>query len=389
VRLNLGIVHIGFALTGIVTTLLGPLLPLLTVAWQLNDAQAGRLFIDQFVLSVTGATIAAKVVSRWGAARAVPAGMFMIAVGLLGLAAANTASAGMLGIAVYSIGLGFALPATNLLIVELASERQAASLNILNFCWTLGAVTAPVAIAAMLKPFGLRGFFLVVAFVSALIGAIELFAFPRVESVAPAVRNGKLASQLRLTFALLTAVFLFLYIGIENGFAGWVSAFSIRTQQTSESTTAIVQSSFWAALLFGRLLAPLILRVLRNGPMIIFGLALATIGIAISIASSSLPMLAGGVLICGFGLGPIFPTAIAVFTEWFGTGGAGSIVLGSCGLGGALVPWLVGIVSDRTDSLRLGLSVTLVCLALAALLHWRLTAVTESQPDRAASVPTL
>ena len=46
------IAYIGFALTGIVTTMLGPLLPALKVRWGLTDAQAGYLFAAQFAASV-------------------------------------------------------------------------------------------------------------------------------------------------------------------------------------------------------------------------------------------------------------------------------------------------------------------------------------------------
>ena len=385
VKKNLAIVHVGFALTGVVTTLLGPLLPLLLMAWHLNDAQGGRLFVTQFVVCVTGAVLAGRVVSRWGASRTVPPGMFMISVGLVLLGIAPNIQAGMLGIAIYSFGLGFALPATNLLISELEPERRAAALNILNFSWTLGAVLAPIVIAAMLKPFGLRGFLFLTAAVVLVIGGFEALMFPLPPTVSSEISNGKLAPQVRLWFALVTLAFMFLYIGIENGFSGWVSAFTIRTQQSSQFATALVQSSFWAALLLGRLLAPLALRFTRASALILYGMIVATAGILLAIASPKIALLEFGVLLCGFGLGPVFPTSIALFTEWYGTRGRGSpIVLALCGLGGAVVPWIVGVVSDRSQNLRLGIAVTLVCMAIAALLHWRLTAATESEPALAA-----
>jgi fucose permease len=140
-----------------------------------------------------------------------------------------------------------------------------------------------------------------------------------------------------------------------------------------------VQSSFWAALLLGRLAAPLILRIVREGSVILAGLGLAAVGIMTAIASSSLPVLAAGVVLSGFGLSAIFPTAIAIFAEWFGTAGAGSIVLGCCGFGGAVIPWLVGEVSTRSHSLRLGLAVPLTAVAAAALLYWAIAGVANNQ----------
>jgi len=41
--------QIAFLPTGILTTLLGPMLPILIVRWALNDTQAGNLFLVQFL----------------------------------------------------------------------------------------------------------------------------------------------------------------------------------------------------------------------------------------------------------------------------------------------------------------------------------------------------
>ena len=384
-NIKIGTIHLGFALTGIVTTMLGPILPLLATQWHLNDAQAGRLFLVQFIASPTGALIASKVLSRWGATWTVPIGMFFIAGGVATVGI-GTFPAAIVGIALYGIGLGFALPSTNLLVVELVSEGQAAALNILNFSWTLGALAGPFAIAAMLKPVGLRGFLFVLAALVLAIAVIEALAFPKGNVVSASTRHGKIAPSMRLSFALLTAFFLFLYVGIENGFAGWIPTFSIRSQHTSAKLTAIVNSSFWAALLLGRLLAPLVLRILREGTLIISGLALATFGIVLAVVSPSMPILEAGVLISGLGLAPVFPTAIAIFAEWYGTGGAGSIVLGCCGFGGAAIPWLVGVVSDRSQNLRLGLAVTLACTAAAALLYWLMRNVAREPKAQAIAI---
>ena len=384
-KTKIAILHLGFALTGIVTTMLGPLLPLIAMQWHLNDAQAGRLFLVQFVASPTGSLLAAKVLARWGAAWTVPIGMILIACGCVTLGL-GTLPLSILGISLYGLGLGFALPSTNLLIVEIVSAGQASALNILNFAWTLGALLAPITISAMLKPFGIRGFLFRLGTVVLLIGIMEAFAFPKGNVVSPSTRRGRIAPANRLPFALLAFGLLFLYVGIENGFAGWVPTFCMRSQHTSERTTAIIQSSFWAALLLGRLLAPVVLHFLREGLVIISGLAVATLGIVLAVVSPNVPVLEAGVILGGIGLAAVFPTTIAIFAEWNGTGGIGSIVLGCCGFGGALFPWLVGMVSTYSQNLRFGLTVPLACTAMAALLYWRMSALAREEKTHAALV---
>jgi fucose permease len=383
VKFKILVIHFGFALTGIVTTMLDPLLPLLISQFHLNDAQAGHLFWFQFVASPMGALIASRMLTRWGAAWTVPIGMLLIACGVSSVAVGSFAPV-RVGIALYGMGLGFALPSTNLLIVEMVSERQSSALNLLNLSWTLGALAGPFAIKVLMHPIGVRGFLVLLAVLVLVIGVSEVVSFPKGNIVSADTRRGKLGSTSRISFGLLMFFFMFLYVGIENGYVGWIPTFSIRSQQTSGTWTAIVNSSFWAALLLGRLSAPLVLRRVGERVVVVAGLVVAGIGIILSVISPSLLVLEIGVLLSGLGMSAVFPTTIAIFTEWFGTGGSGGAILGLCGLGGAVVPWLVGVVSTRSANLRLGLAVTLACTAVSALLFWRLNVITQKQSAMAA-----
>ena len=49
------VVHAGFAVTGVITTLLGPLLPVLINRWALTDARAGTFFSAQYFAALAGA----------------------------------------------------------------------------------------------------------------------------------------------------------------------------------------------------------------------------------------------------------------------------------------------------------------------------------------------
>ena len=50
---------------GIVTVLLGPMLPTLSARWSLNYAQQGALFNAQYFASTTAVAISGWLVSRW------------------------------------------------------------------------------------------------------------------------------------------------------------------------------------------------------------------------------------------------------------------------------------------------------------------------------------
>ena len=83
----------------------------------------------------------------------------------------------------------------------------------------------------------------------------------------------------------------------------------------------------------------------------------------------------GAFSITGLGCASIYPIYISWFSKWYGRASRrlGGVVFSMASLGGSAVPWLVGFLSTRANSLRLGLLVPLVgcfvMLGLLALLH--------------------
>src|SRR5215472_11214298 len=107
-RLALPILHFEFFLTGIATTMLGVLLPILVASWSITDAQAGSLFAVQFVAQFVGSLTYGEISRRLGNHRTVVLGLFIIGFGVCGVALTSwSASLGF--VAMYGLGLGIAL----------------------------------------------------------------------------------------------------------------------------------------------------------------------------------------------------------------------------------------------------------------------------------------
>src|SRR5437899_1039418 len=146
----MALLHAGFVLTGVVNTMLGPLLPVLSARWALNDAHAGYLFTAQFSGSMLGVMGSSFLMSRRGHRISVVLGLGLMALGSATLLATSW-SLGMLSTLCLGIGLGFAIPTTNLLVSELNPEKRAAALNLINFSWGVGAASCPFFVAALLR----------------------------------------------------------------------------------------------------------------------------------------------------------------------------------------------------------------------------------------------
>src|SRR6201986_999131 len=78
------VLHGGFVLMGIVTTLLGPMLPILISRWSLSDQRAGLFFSAQFCGSMLGVSSLGPLLRR-GYRHTLVCGFSLIAVGVAGL----------------------------------------------------------------------------------------------------------------------------------------------------------------------------------------------------------------------------------------------------------------------------------------------------------------
>src|SRR6185312_13834362 len=137
-----------FAVLGIVTTLLGPILPFLGLRWSISSAQAGTLFSWQFISSTLGTLLSGMVLSRRSFRVPVVAGVGLCLLGVAVLLRADWTT-GRMAVAVYGLGLGIALPAINLAVAQANPSRRAASVSLLNFAWGIGAIGGPVLLRTL------------------------------------------------------------------------------------------------------------------------------------------------------------------------------------------------------------------------------------------------
>src|SRR5580692_1329505 len=102
---NQSLLLAGFVLTGVVCTMLGPLLPLLSARWSLTDARAGYLFSAQYSGSMLGVWASSFLMSRRGHRSSLVFGMGLMALGSATLSAPSWILA-VLSAACFGIGFG-------------------------------------------------------------------------------------------------------------------------------------------------------------------------------------------------------------------------------------------------------------------------------------------
>jgi MFS transporter, FHS family, glucose/mannose:H+ symporter len=336
-------------LAGIATTMVGPLLPRLESRWNIGDAEAGLLFTGLFLASVMTGALVGPLVSRFGQASVIRSGLVLTSLGATLLAVSPWPQA-IGAVAIVGCGLGLSVPAANLA----AAGPQAVML--VNFAWSIGAVGGPLFLASFPRAF--------LWSLSAALACASVGYFGAPTRVADVVSNRPVISKT----TVLTAVFLFLYVGAESSLDGWLSSYASRNP-SARGLWAALPSVFWTGILTGRLLATFALKRFVPGRLLSACLVVAFSSVCLLLVAPYGWVILVAAALTGFAMAPIFPLAVAKYAESTKGDKAAGLIFSAGGLGGASVPALVGYVSDFSGSLRLAMAIAPV-LFVTMLLLW-------------------
>src|SRR5438046_6513096 len=91
------------------------------------------------------------------------------------------------------------------------------------------------------------------------------------------------------------------------------------------------------------------------------------------VAAHEMTLVVIGAVLAGLGLASIFPISVSLLAGWFGASArrASGAVFASGNMGGATVPWFMGLLSTHYSSLRLAFLIPL--LSVTAMLAFYLT----------------
>jgi len=353
--------HPAFALTGVADTIAGPLLPSLARAFHLSDSQSGVLLSAIFAGTAIGALLC-----RGNYARVMTLGLLALSASCAGLAWTARPLLYMWALC-FGIGTGAAITSINLFTGRNYPERRAATLTMLNFTWSLGALLAPLAAARLLAIGSWRTVYLALAGAAALAAVVVGLTIRDREEAAR--ETAETAGLRNLRLVALFAVFFFLEVGMESTFGAWISTYVLRATHTTVTLAAAAAAIYWSGFLVARGLSPLVLLRIRPGRLLVWALLTALGAATLLVATGSPLVLGAAILLLGAALAPVFPVALATFLDRARHSSDSRFILAFCGFGGTLFPWLVGAISASAGSLRMGLTAgPVTLLAMIALL---------------------
>jgi FHS family glucose/mannose:H+ symporter-like MFS transporter len=354
-----------FVIAGMVTVMLGPLLPVLIQRWHIQDAQAGTLFTASFAGQLCGAWFASRNLRL-----SVIFGAILSATGcaLMSWASFNTAHLALFCI---GLGLGLGLTAGNVIVGTSIPSQRGRLLALLNVAWGLGAIACPLVVRAS-GPTNIGAFFLIT---SAALTTAAIFAItvPVAAHATPTESPSSTSLPLPLAPLLLFSAAMLLYIGIENSLGGWLPSYAVRINSSTQPTSIALY--FWIAELAGRLLVAALMSRLEEATLYHLSIALLIVTEAILCAKSVLSPsgMIGITILSGLSLAPLYPLIVSFLLARTGSHPRLGPLFASASLGGAILPWLTGVVSTHLQGLRAGLVVPTLGAAILFLLSTGIT----------------
>lgn len=166
----------------------------------------------------------------------------------------------------------------------------------------------------------------------------------------------------------LGALCIFTYVGAEVAIGSNMIAYLTDrdVMGLDLASAGKLVAFYWGGAMIGRLVGGFILRMFKPG-RVLTTYAAAAIGLLVLSAASAGAMAGWALILVGFCNSLMFPTIFSLGTEGLGEKTPqGSGILCTAIVGGALVPYLFGLVADVTANIRLALVVPAICYAIIA-----------------------
>lgn len=365
---------------GMVTAGIGPALPDLANNTVSSLSTMGSLFTGLFLGSLVAQVFSGPLIDRVGPRWLLLASLVIVSAGLLGVTVTHSLPIALASATLTGLGYGSIALIINVSISNLFPQRRASVLNLINMFYGIGAFIAPAVAGLFLRLYGsslpalwLSGGleFLLLPFF------LKFFHLGQPSPTKEKVQKTNL-DLFRSPVLWALSLLLLIYVGTENSAGGWVSTYMRQTTLLTAATAAVTASGFWLTFTAGRFLGTLLGSRWPARNLLIACLFVALIGGVIIIASTgNVTLSILGFLLLGLGLGPTFPTALAIvtasFTEFAGTATSLAMAMGFAG--GMLIPWLMGVILEtngpRTAALLLPLGALMMLGFLAAAWYFK------------------
>jgi len=308
---------------------------LLGVAWpvlhtELNVPESFASVFSIIVGVCTGGVsfVSGILIRKFGTARVTLASIFITALGLVGISFAPNIAVMIL----FSIILGYGAGAIDTGVNNFVSLHYNAShMNFLHCFWGVGVTVSPMIMSLFLdgENGSWRNGYRIVALLQVLIALSVIFVMRKWLNIEKSGIDGTSAEEeekgeekgivaiLKMKGVLFSILSLGLYCSMEFICGTWGASYIVNVFGLAPSQAAKWVSLYYGGIMLGRLVSGFIATKLGDNKLIKLGIAFSFLGIAVLLLPIGKASLVG-LLMMGFGFGPVFPSVLHNVPERFG-----------------------------------------------------------------------
>ena len=320
------IIYIAFISLGLPDSLFGVSWPVVHSDFGVPESFASIYSIIIGICTGGVSFVAGRLIRRFGTGRVTFYSTLLTAIGLLGI----SFSPNIIIMMLFSVIMGYGAGAIDTGLNNYVSlHYKARHMNWLHCFWGLGVTVSPMIMSVFLdgNPGSWRNGYRMVAVVQFVIAMIILATLNRWRSEstpqeAPAAQEplpDKTFSQLiRQTGVATSILSLGLYCSGEFFLGTWGATYAVHTFAATPDVAAQWVSLYYGGIMLGRIVSGFLSAKISDNRLILGGMGIAAIGMVVlllPIGSLSLC----GLLLIGFGFGPVFPSVLHSIPSRFGT----------------------------------------------------------------------
>jgi FHS family Na+ dependent glucose MFS transporter 1 len=255
----------------------------------------------------------------------------------------------------------------NTLLVWVHKDKVGPFMVGLHFFFGLGAFTAPMVVGQALKA---TGEFEWSYWTLAIICVPVIICFLLINSPVHdkvLTDDEKIKTDKLLVF--LISLFMFLHVGAELSFGGWIYSYAIKRELTSVTQAAYLTSAYWGAITGGRLISVFISMKLKSRTMLVVYLYGCILAVILLLLGRNSVMLTGiGTILLGISISTLIPSTFTFAKENMDiTGKVTSWLVIGLGAGNMFFPWFIGQLFEPVGEIMLPV-INLITFLAALLL---------------------
>lgn len=264
-------------------------------------------------LAAGGSLLAERVAVRWSSRVALRAGLILVAVTGLGIAAAPNIVVDLIALGCYGVAVGMVDAGTNMQAVFIQRGYGRFVLSSFYAAWSAGSILGALFVSGCEKagitlPYAVAIAAVVVAITTAVFGP-RLLSPGQAEthSATPEVTEGRATTAVPLRAYLALGIAMALVFAIDLAVGNWSALYLTDDLLSSSATAALALAAYQGASLITRLTGDRWVRRFGARAVVRVAAGIGATGLALVVAAPGPAMALAGFLIAGLGLPVIAP----------------------------------------------------------------------------------